>query len=107
MAGARERASHGRIAVRSLCESLSDLYLRGRIAVRSLRESFSDLYLRGRIAALNGSPLLFSREEGGEGREKCMDTLQWASVMNRTAESPCEARQRAPATHYLLPSSPF
>ena len=36
-----------------------------------------------------------------------MVTLQWASVVDRTAESPCEARPSAPSTHYLLSSPPF
>ena len=36
-----------------------------------------------------------------------MDTLQWASVMDRTAEAPCEARPSAPATHYPLLPSPY
>ena len=33
--------------------------------------------------------------------------MQWASVIGRTAILPCEARPRAPTTHYLLPSSLF
>ena len=35
-----------------------------------------------------------------------MDTLQWASIVGRTAESPCEARSSAPATHFSLHSFP-
>ena len=58
-------------------------------------------------AALNGSTLLFSREKGEEGRGECVDTMQWASVMDRTAILPCEARPSAPATHYLLLPSLF
>ena len=35
-----------------------------------------------------------------------MATMQWASVMDRTAILPCEARPSAPAMHFSLPSSP-
>ena len=35
-----------------------------------------------------------------------MDTLQWASIVGRTAETPCEARSSAPATHFSLHSFP-
>ena len=46
----------------------------------------------------------FSREEGKEGRERCVDTLQWASVMDRTAPAARGAPKRA---SHALPSSPI
>ena len=106
MAGARGRAPHGRIAVRPIYVFLSVTCLRG-ITCRAQR-----------------TPNAFSRDKGGEDREKCVaGALERAShgdfavqsiyvflsvtclrgiIVPRSTEAHCIV-----TTHYLLPSSPF